>query len=172
MALTEQDILQRLMGQRDRVSAAAWLVVRNAHTAEDIFQNVALKAMTKGTQFESGGALMSWAFISARREGIDWLRRQKNAPVCLDDTILELLEQEWADEAAQGSIRGQALRDCLEELPAKSRDLLKRRYFDGHACEELAAQLGAGLDAVYKRLSRLHQSLRKCIETKLAQPAG
>ena len=83
------------MSQRDRVSAAAWLVVRDAHTAEDIFQNVALKAMTKGTQFESGGALMSWAFITARREGIDWLRRKKNAPVCLDNTILELLEQEW-----------------------------------------------------------------------------
>ena len=59
------------MSQRDRVSAAAWLVVRDAHTAEDIFQNVALKAMTKGTQFESGGVLMSWAFITARREGID-----------------------------------------------------------------------------------------------------
>jgi hypothetical protein len=42
---------------------------------------------------------MSWAFITARREGIDWLRRQKNAPVCLDETILELLEKEWADEA-------------------------------------------------------------------------
>ena len=115
---------------------------------------------------------MSWAFITARREGIDWLRRQKNAPICLDDTILELLEQEWAGEAAAGDIRGQALRDCLEELPAKSRDLLKRRYFDGHACKEVAAKLGAGLDVVYKRLSRLHQSLRTCIETKLAQPAG
>jgi RNA polymerase sigma-70 factor (ECF subfamily) len=173
VALSEQDILQRLMSQRDRVSAAAWLVVRNAHTAEDIFQNVALKAMTKGTQFESGGALMSWAFITARREGIDWLRRQKNAPVCLDETILELLEQEWADEAAaQGGIRGQALRDCLEDLPAKSRDLLKRRYFDGHACEAVAEQLGARLDAIYKRLSRLHQALKKCIENKLEQPAG
>jgi len=161
------------MGQRDRVSAAAWLVVRDAHAAEDIFQNVVLKAMTKGAQFESGGALMSWAFITARREGIDWLRRRKNAPVCLDETILELLEQEWADEAlGQADGRSQALRDCLEELPAKSRDLLKRRYFDGHACEEVAQQLGAGLNAVYKRLSRLHQALKKCIETKLEQPAG
>jgi RNA polymerase sigma-70 factor (ECF subfamily) len=173
VALSEQDILKRLMGQRDRVSAAAWLVVRDAHAAEDIFQNVALKAMTKGAQFESGGALMSWAFITARREGIDWLRRRKNAPVCLDETILELLEQEWADEAlGQAGGRSQALRDCLEELPAKSRDLLKRRYFDGHACEEVAQQLGAGLNAVYKRLSRLHQALKKCIETKLEQPAG
>jgi RNA polymerase sigma-70 factor (ECF subfamily) len=116
---------------------------------------------------------MSWAFITARREGIDWLRRQKNAPVCLDETILELLEKEWADEAlGQVGGRSQALRDCLEDLPAKSRDLLKRRYFDGHACEAVAEQLGARLDAIYKRLSRLHQALKKCIETKLEQPAG
>ena len=161
------------MSQRDRVSAAAWLVVRNAHTAEDIFQNVALKAMTKGVQFESVGALMSWAFITARREGIDWLRRQKNAPICLDNTILELLEQEWANEALdQAGGRSEALRDCLEDLPVKSRDLLKRRYFDGHACEAVAEQLGVRLDAIYKRLSRLHQALKKCIETKLEQPAS
>ena len=77
MALSEQGILQRLMSQRDRISAAAWLVVRDAHIAEDIFQNVALKALAKEVAFDSDGALMSWAFIAARREGIDWLRRQK-----------------------------------------------------------------------------------------------
>ena len=99
MALSEQGILQRLMSQRDRISAAAWLVVRDAHIAEDIFQNVALKALAKEVAFDSDGALMSWAFITARREGIDWLRRQKNAPVSLDETILELLEAEWASES-------------------------------------------------------------------------
>ena len=173
MALSEQDILKRLMSQRDRVSAAAWLVVRDAHTAEDIFQNVALKAMSKPICFETDGALLSWAFITARREGIDWLRRRKNDLVILDETLLEQLELEWADEAlGQAGGRSEALRDCLEDLPAKSRDLLKRRYFDGHACEAVAEQLGARLDAIYKRLSRLHQALKKCIETKLEQPAG
>jgi len=161
------------MSQRDRVSAAAWLVVRDAHTAEDIFQNVALKAMSKPICFETDGALLSWAFITARREGIDWLRRRKNELVILDETLLEQLELEWADEAlGQAGGRSQALRDCLEDLPSKSRDLLKRRYFDGHACEAVAEQLGARLDAIYKRLSRLHQALKKCIETKLEQPAG
>ncbi|MDD9866074.1 MAG: hypothetical protein OXS32_07000, partial [Verrucomicrobiales bacterium] len=79
MTLTEQGILQRLMGQRDRISAAAWLVVRDAHIAEDIFQNVALKAMAKEVPFDYDGALMSWAFITALRDGIDWLRREKSA---------------------------------------------------------------------------------------------
>ena len=170
MALSEQGILQQLMSQRDRISAAAWLVVRDAHIAEDIFQNVALKALAKEVGFDSDGALMSWAFITARREGIDWLRRQKNAPVSLDETILELLEAEWASESlGQARGRSQALRDCLSELPAKSRELLKMRYFDGQRCEEVAASLNTKLDAIYKRLSRLHQVLKGCIETKLTQ---
>ena len=152
------------MGQRDRVSAAAWLVVRDAHAAEDIFQNVALTALAKEVTFDSDGALMSWAFITARREGIDWLRRQKNAPVSLDETILEVLEAEWADESlGQAEGRSQALRDCLNELPEKSRELLKLRYFDGQRCEEVASLLGAKLDAIYKRCSRLHNSLKDCI---------
>ena len=170
MALSEQGILQRLMSQRDRISAAAWLVVRDAHIAEDIFQNIALKALAKEITFDSDGALMSWAFITARREGIDWLRRQKNAPVILDETILKLLEAEWANESiGHAGNRSQALRDCLNELPAKSRKLLKLRYFDGQRCEEVAASLNTKLDAIYKRLSRLHQALKGCIETKLTQ---
>jgi len=165
--------LKQMMSQRDRVSAAAWLVVRDTHAAEDIFQNVALKAITKEVRFENEGALLSWAFITARREGIDWLRRRKGDPAFLDEELLEQLELEWGAEAlGQAAGRSAALRDCIEELPAKSRELLKRRYFDGYACEAVAQQLGTKLDAIYKRLSRLHHALKKCIETKLAQPAG
>ncbi|MEE2947957.1 MAG: sigma-70 family RNA polymerase sigma factor [Verrucomicrobiota bacterium] len=170
VAISEQSILQQLMNQRDRISAAAWLVVRDAHIAEDIYQNVAIKAMGKEVAFDSEGALMSWAFITARREGIDWLRRQKNAPVSLDESILEVLEAEWAKESlGQTGGRSQALRDCLDELPERSRELLKLRYFDGQQCEEVASLLGAKLDAIYKRLSRLHNALKDCIETKLNQ---
>ncbi len=69
MELTSEEVLQLLMKWRTRVSAAAWTVVRDVHAAEDIFQNVALKAMTKDVRFESEAALLSWAFVVARREG-------------------------------------------------------------------------------------------------------
>ena len=75
MTISEQDILRTLMKSRNRIAAAAWVVVRDAHAAEDIYQNVALKALTKEVSFESEGAVLSWAFITARREGIDWLWR-------------------------------------------------------------------------------------------------
>jgi hypothetical protein len=62
--LSESDILQTLMKWRTRVSAAAWIVLRDAHAAEDIFQNVPLKAMTREVSFETESALISWAFAA------------------------------------------------------------------------------------------------------------
>ena len=168
MTISEQDILQTLMKSRDRIAAAAWVVVRDAHAAEDIFQNVALKALTKEVRFEAEGAILSWAFITARREGIDWLRRHRKELTGLDPEILELLKEEWLSESAHhGEERMEALRVCLKTLPEKSSLLLRLRYFEGNNCREVAKKLGTGLNAVYKRLSRLHEGLKECIELRL-----
>lgn len=168
MTLSEQAVLQALMQARVRVSGAAWLIVRDTHAAEDIFQNVALKALTRDLSFENESALLSWAFITARREGIDWLRRHRREITCLDTEILELLEHEWQSEAVRPEgLRVDALRECLESVPEESRRLLRLRYFEGHNCEEVARSMGIGLNAIYKRVSRLHESLRLCIEGKL-----
>ena len=173
MNLEEQAILQTLMQARTRLSAAAWVVVRDAHAAEDIFQNVALKAMTREVSFENEAALMSWAFITARREGIDWLRRHRRESLGLDADILELLEHEWQSEAAHpAGAKIEALQDCLAAAPESARRLLKLRYFDGYSCEEVAEQMGLGLNAIYKRVSRLHESLKECIEGKLSHASG
>jgi len=168
MAFSEQDILRTLMKSRDRIAAAAWLVVRDAQAAEDIFQNVALKAITKDVCFEAEGAVLSWAFVTARREGIDWLRRHRNERFGLETEILDLVEQQWLSEhSAVGGARMEALRECLAAMPQKSRHLLRLRYFDGYSCREVAEQLGAELNAIYKRLSRLHHGLRRCVELRL-----
>lgn len=172
MNLTEHDILQTLMKCRTRLSAAAWLVVRDTHAAEDLFQNVALKAMTREVHFENEAALMSWALITARREGIDWLRRHQRETLCLDAEILELLDREWQSETAHpAGLRIEALQDCLRAAPESARRLLSLRYFDGHTCEEVAERMGLGLNVIYKRISRLHESLKDCIEGKIRHAA-
>ncbi len=172
MNLSEPEILQALMKWRTRLSAAAWVVVRDTHAAEDIFQNVALKAMTRVVKFESEAALLSWAFITARREGIDWLRRHRREALGLAEDILGRLEQEWQAASPQPSgARMDALRECLAAAPQSARQLLRLRYFEGYSCEEVAGHLGIGLNAIYKRISRLHESLRQCIEGKLS-PGG
>lgn len=168
MALSEQHILRILMKSRDRIAAAAWVVVRDAQAAEDIFQNVAIKAMTKEVSFDAEGAVHSWAFITARREGIDWVRRHRGELPFLDAEVLTLLERDWLTESQHEDSRAEALRSCLGELPQKSGKLLQLRYFEGLTCGAISERLDVGLNAIYKRLSRLHQALKECVETRLA----
>jgi len=172
MRLTETQILQCLMEARIKLSAAAWLVTRDAHAAEDVFQNMAFKAITRDVEFDSEPALMSWAFIVVRREGIDWLRRHQRVSLELDDELFDVLSLEWAQRSSQVPTGGrlEALSNCLDLLPSKSRSLLKLRYFDGLKCAEIATRIGVDLNAVYKRLSRLHHALRECVERKMASP--
>ena len=92
MPLSEKEILRFLMQSRERISAAAWLVVKDAHVAEDIFQNTVLKAVTKDLNFEAEAALFSWAFITARRDSLNWIRKHRRESVGFDEDILTLIQ--------------------------------------------------------------------------------
>ena len=165
--LDQETILKHLFEARQRLSAAAWLIVRDAQAAEDLFQNVALKSVTKNVTFEHEGMLLSWAMISIKREAIDWLRKRKPEILGLEADVLDLLAEEWTPHSKPEGKRTEALRECLESAPEKSRQLLHLRYFDGHSCDEVARKVGANVDAIYQRLSRLHRQLKQCVEQKL-----
>jgi DNA-directed RNA polymerase specialized sigma24 family protein len=47
--------------------------------------------------------------------------------------------------------------------------LLELRYFDGRSCQEVAEILGAGVEAIYQRLSRLHRQLKECVDQRVKQ---
>ena len=172
MPLSEKEILRFLMQSRERISAAAWLVVKDAHVAEDIFQNTVLKAVTKDVSFEAEAALFSWAFITARRDSLNWFRKHRRESVGIDEDILTLIHHDWQnDHLNYKGNRFELLRDCMEELPQKSEKILRLRYFEGLSCGEIADSISITLDAVYKRISRIQNSLRKCVELKM-QPGG
>ena len=78
MTLSHDEIMRVLFAARPRLGAAAYVIARDAQAAEDIFQNVALKALTQDVTFAHEGALLSWATVSARREALDWLRKESD----------------------------------------------------------------------------------------------
>lgn len=169
MTLSQDDIVRLIFAARARISASIWLVVRDTHAAEDIFQTVAVKAINAKLAFESQGQLLSWVHVAARNASIDWLRRQRPESTVLADDVLDLLEAHAHGQEAVISPRADALRECLESVPVHSRQLLNLRYFEGRTCDEVAAEMGVKLAAVYQRLSRLHRGLKDCIDQRLAK---
>lgn len=168
----EAAVMSTLMAWRVRLSAAAWMIVRDVHASEDIFQSVALKALRRPGAFDSEASLVSWSFVTARREALDWLRRHRREERVPGEDLLDLMERDWLSrEETMSAPRLEALRACLETTPEASRRLLHLRYHEGRSCDEVAATLGLAVDAVYKRLSRLHQALRDCVGRRLGPVA-
>ena len=162
-------VITTIMQWRQKLTAAAWLVTRDPHAADDIFQTVVLKAISSGSEFQAEAAVVSWSFVTCSNASIDWLRRRKREAAILEADTVAQLHEEWATAGLQQEDRrADALEECLSDVPEQARVLVRLRYADGLACGEVADRLGITLDAVYKRLSRLHLTLRQCVEGKLA----
>ncbi len=169
MPLSQEETVRTLLAARARISASAWMITRDVQAAEDIFQNLSVKALSGDTRFELDAQLISWAHITARHEALNWIRSRKVRALSLDETVLELVASEWEDRK-EGS-RVEALRDCLGTLPGGSRRILDLRYSEERSCAEISSLLGLGLDAVYQRLSRLHRAIKRCTERRLTGEA-
>jgi RNA polymerase sigma factor (sigma-70 family) len=166
MGLDQNTLVQVLLRERVRVIASALAILRDVHAADDVFQQVVLQALQAKEQFVEREHLIAWALRAARHRAIDLV--QKRGARCLDEAVLELLEDQWASVAADGlTPRVEALHQCMEKLPVPSRRLLRLRYEDGLRCAAVADRLGRTVDAVYQSLSRIHRQLRECIEGRL-----
>jgi RNA polymerase sigma-70 factor (ECF subfamily) len=169
-SLPQDELIRTLLAQRARISAGVWLVVRDVHLAEDVFQDVMVKALA-GESFTNEAHLLSWCRVTARNVALNLMRKRGREVTTLSGDIMELLEGELQAQGGATAARIEALQECVEALPADSRALVDARYFEGRSCAEVAATFKMGLDAAYQRLSRLHRVLRECMEGKLHQAA-
>lgn len=169
--LEPDTVVQLLLRERLRIAASAALIVRDAHAADDVFQQVVLSALEHRTRIRDLDHLRAWALRTARHRAIDWARSRHLRP--LPNEILDLLEADWGDPAGVGCPdQMAALKRCLGKLPGSSRDLLQMKYANGLTAVAMADRLHRSTDAVYQHLSRLHRSLRACVEREMTVPAS
>lgn len=169
MPLEPDAVVQLLLKERLRLVAAATAIVRDVHAADDLFQQVVLAALEHRDQFTGTGHLLPWSMRAIRHRAIDLTRKKQLRS--LSTEVLDLIEADWGDPAGIGSPEQvEALRRCVNRLGPAARDLLHMKYSEGLTAARIAARLRRTADAVYQSLSRLHRSLRDCVERELTDP--
>jgi RNA polymerase sigma-70 factor (ECF subfamily) len=167
--LPPEDITAALLRERLALTAFISSVTRDFHLAEDIFQDVCVKAVSKPNDFESPQHLLNWARLTGRHRAIDVLRVRDGKIIGLSEEMLAALEPVWPEgEAAQGSPALEALRKCLQRLTPNNREIVRLRYFEGRGGAQVAEALGRKLETVYQALARIHKSLADCVRQRLA----
>src|SRR6188474_3007996 len=153
--LTPEDITAVLLRERLALTAFIASITRDFHLAEDIFQEVCVKAVGKGEDFESPAHLLNWARVAGRHRAIDVLRTRDGKVIGLSEEMLAALEPVWPQgEASQGSAALEALRKCMDRLTPNNQEIVRLRYFEGRAGAQVAEAMGRKLETVYQALAR------------------
>jgi RNA polymerase sigma-70 factor, ECF subfamily len=160
-------VVQVLLRNRLRIAASAAVIGRDAHAADDTYQQIVLLALEQAGQFQSPEHVLNWAIRAARHRALDAIRKK---PVyTLPDEILDMLERpDDRDSEEHAEAVSEALHGCMAGLGEPARKLLQMKYDEGLSGPAIAQRTHRTVDAVYQTLSRTHRALRQCVERKLA----
>ena len=118
---------------------------RNVHDAEDIMQDVFVKAFTKVNTLRDRGKARAWLMRIARRMCIDHYRRKPQTRQISEDIPAQ-------PQKDQKPI--QRLHEAISKLPKEYRETISLYYLDGRKCESVAQSLSISEVAVRRRLVR------------------
>jgi len=119
--------------------------------AQDLLQEVWLRAFHKRHTFEGRGSFIGWLLMVSRTVGIAAVRKRTREPST----------QELTNVAAQESAHPDLLRDAVLALPERQRDVLLLRLVEGWSTAETARRLRCAEGTVK---ASLHQATRKLRE--------
>lgn len=131
----------------------------NSHLAEDMLQEIFIKAMRQGDDFCNLHNARAWLFQVARNALIDHQRLYRETAELPDD-IPEPDEQTEPIVAL-----GECVGRVLTELSMEDRDIIEQCDLNGMKQQTYANRHGLTLAAVKSRLLRARQKMRETLDT-------
>ena len=140
-------------------------IVKNSHDAEEVIQDTFLNAYRGLTQLEDATKFKSWLGEIAQNCGRNWLRKQRDDTVSIDEVSEQALQiEDSPDERLTQQEQRDLIRRTMETLPQKDREIAQAFYLDGASYDELTSKHGLSYNAIAFRLSRAKRQLTKRLQ--------
>lgn len=142
-------------------------MLRERNTRDDVLQETALVLWKEFDRYDRSRSFGAWARGIASNKVLQRLDRDRRIPQSLPAEAVPAVLASFERTDIPGDARREALEVCLQQLPDKSRALLKLRYEQGMSVAQLAERMTSTLDAIHKSLSRIRAKLQECVERRL-----
>jgi RNA polymerase sigma-70 factor (ECF subfamily) len=172
---TGEDVSVEFLARRHHLMAFVHWMAGDPDLAEEVFQQVWVKlaeAVRAGTLISH---LDAWCRVVARNILFERWRRERVRREIVDSRLVELSERAFAeqdDSQDDWALRSRALKECVGELPAKSRRMLDLKYGEGLTVARTAEMLEKTCGSVMMALSRIRRALKECVERRLGVARG
>lgn len=153
---------------RDTIFFMLLKMVKNRNDAEDLTIEAFGKAFKNIHQYTPNYAFSTWLFKIASNNCIDFLRKKKNITISIDGqtdsegnemTIPIPSDEPDPEEDMIKKQKAKLLRQVVDQLKPRYKELVILRYFDEFSYEEIAEQLQLPLGTVKAQLFRARELL-------------
>jgi RNA polymerase sigma-70 factor (ECF subfamily) len=139
--------------------------VRDHAAAEDILQDVFVKAQTRAAQLESADRISGWLFLIARNAVIDHFRTSGKKARLTEELPhdLEVQSEEEIPALENPEALREAFRRLVFTLPEPYREALVLTEYEGLTQKQLADRLGISLSGAKSRVQRAREKLKDAL---------
>jgi len=161
---------------QQRVFAVVCRILHRREDAEEVAQQVFLKAYVSIRRFDMRSAFSTWLYKIAVNECWDWLRKKKVRPLVYESE-LSTDQAHWLDTVAQSG-RGPAgpaqraeakeiVERLLSVLSEEDRHILLLKEVEGLSVQEIAEIFGLNVNTVKVRMFRARATMMETYRRKL-----
>lgn len=171
----EQSSFEILINRhKDKVYTYIFLMVKNEHLAQDIFQETFIKVVKSlhAGKYQENGKFISWVVRIAHNLIIDHFRKEKQMKTFSnDDYELDIFNStKFSDKTVEDGIIYEQImtdvRQLVEFLPDEQKEVILLRHFMGLSFKEIADQTNVSINTALGRMRYALINLRKLVEEK------
>jgi RNA polymerase sigma-70 factor, ECF subfamily len=167
------EIIERYQG---KLFAYLYRLIGNRDEAEDLLQDVFIKAYKNLNSFDAERKFSSWIYRIAHNEAVNHIKRKSlKRFISWEDisSTKDKLESSSAEEGADDAwIRresGREVDEAINGLPIKYKQVLLLRFFSDKSYEEIGEILGKPVNTVGTLINRAKKKLAEEIEKTAAK---
>ena len=150
------------------VRALVWRKIEDFHTAEELTQDIFLKAYQELGTLKRPQSFLSWLYVSATRRCLAWQRKKRLPTVPFDETkSARYREANYSQHLIEENQRiseetqKEVVKKLLAKLPESERTVITLHYFSDMSSSEIGEFLGVSANTIRSRLRRAKQRLQK-----------
>jgi RNA polymerase sigma factor (sigma-70 family) len=183
--LTDQEIIKMyvagdvnalsplIIRYKDKIFTSIYLLVKDRHLAEDIFQDVFIRIIDtlRGGRYSDEGKFLPWAMRIAHNLCVDYFRKVKRNPTIKtsdDRDIFDVLNFSEAgiDSRIVNEQTSDKVRRMIDLLPEDQREVIILRHYADLSFKEISQLTDCGINTALGRMRYALLNLRKMMSEK------
>lgn len=137
----------------------------NEDDAREVVHNVFINLWEKRDSVDSSSSLKSYLFSAVHNRSLNMIRDRKKFS---DDTVPEEFSEENAQSLLEKTELEEKIREVIDSLPEKCREIFEMNRFEGLKYNEIAKKLKISVKTVENQMSKALKILREKLAKYLA----